>query len=59
LNKAFGPFGLKEEVMIPTNVLAEHTVFVSSGGKQRLSMLKKSLEVGDDDSDGIVPIGGI
>jgi acyl-CoA synthetase (AMP-forming)/AMP-acid ligase II len=65
-NKAFGPFGLKEEVMFPTYGLAEHTVFVSSGGKQRLTVLKKSLEVdgivvevADDDGAGVAPIGGI
>jgi acyl-CoA synthetase (AMP-forming)/AMP-acid ligase II len=46
---AFAPFGLKKEVMFPTYGLAEHTVFVCSGGKQRLSVSKHSLEV-----DGVV-----
>lgn len=45
----FVPFGLKEEVMFPTYGLAEHTVFVCSGGKQRLTVSKHSLEV-----DGLV-----
>jgi acyl-CoA synthetase (AMP-forming)/AMP-acid ligase II/acyl carrier protein len=42
--KAFGPFGLGK-VIFPTYGLAEHTVFVCSGGTQRLSVLKKELEV--------------
>lgn len=42
--KAFGPFGLKE-VIFPTYGLAEHTVFVCSGGTQHLSVDKKKLEV--------------
>lgn len=46
---AFIPFGLKEEVLYPTYGLAEHTVFVCSGGKQRLTVSKQSLEV-----DGLV-----
>ena len=46
---AFSPFGLKEHVMYPTYGLAEHTVFMCSGGKQRITVSKKSLEV-----DGIV-----
>eukprot|EP00551_Chaetoceros_affinis_P009322 CAMPEP_0203663112 /NCGR_PEP_ID=MMETSP0090-20130426/827_1 /ASSEMBLY_ACC=CAM_ASM_001088 /TAXON_ID=426623 /ORGANISM="Chaetoceros affinis, Strain CCMP159" /LENGTH=772 /DNA_ID=CAMNT_0050525981 /DNA_START=142 /DNA_END=2460 /DNA_ORIENTATION=- len=48
-NKAFVPFGLKKEVMFPTYGLAEHTVFVCSGGKQKLSVSKRALEV-----DGVV-----
>jgi acyl-CoA synthetase (AMP-forming)/AMP-acid ligase II/acyl carrier protein len=42
--KAFGPFGLKE-VIFPTYGLAEHTVFVCSGGKQHLRVWKEKLEV--------------
>lgn len=43
--KAFGKFGLKKDVIFPTYGLAEHTVFVCSGGKQRLSVAKTTLEV--------------
>lgn len=50
-NKAFVPFGLKKEVMFPTYGLAEHTVFVCSGGKQKLTVSKRALEV-----DGVVLI---
>merc|ERR1740124_2064847 len=46
---AFRPFGLPDGVVFPTYGLAEHTVFVCSGGKQRLSVCKQSLEV-----DGVV-----
>ena len=42
--KAFGPFGLKR-VIFPTYGLAEHTVFVCSGGSQILSVRKATLEV--------------
>ena len=48
---AFGPFGLNPTVMFPTYGLAEHTVFVCSGGKQRLTVSKSKLEV-----DGVVEI---
>ena len=48
-HEKFGPFGLKKEVMFPTYGLAEHTVFVCSGGKQRITVSKKYLEV-----DGVV-----
>ena len=40
----FGKYGMREEVMFPTYGLAEHTVFVCSGGKQRLSISKHALE---------------
>lgn len=40
----FGKFGLKK-VIYPTYGLAEHTVFVCSGGEQILTVLKKELEV--------------
>ena len=43
--ETFGKFGLKDGVIYPTYGLAEHTVFVCSGGKQRLSVDKKALEV--------------
>jgi acyl-CoA synthetase (AMP-forming)/AMP-acid ligase II len=42
--QAFGPFGL-QKVIFPTYGLAEHTVFVCSGGTQVLTVLKKELEV--------------
>lgn len=42
---AFKPYGLKEEVMFPTYGLAEHTVFVCSGGKQRLTVSKEAMEI--------------
>jgi len=45
----FGTYGLNPNVMFPTYGLAEHTVFVCSGGKQRLTVSKQALEV-----DGIV-----
>jgi acyl-CoA synthetase (AMP-forming)/AMP-acid ligase II len=41
---AFCPFGFKK-VIYPTYGLAEHTVFVCSGGTQRLRVQKKQLEV--------------
>lgn len=41
---AFASFGLKE-VIYPTYGLAESTVFVCSGGTQRLTVVKKELEV--------------
>jgi acyl-CoA synthetase (AMP-forming)/AMP-acid ligase II len=54
--KAFGPFGLKK-VIFPTYGLAEHTVFVCSGGSQIISVRKATLEMdgrvqilGDDDN---------
>jgi hypothetical protein len=43
--RAFGPFGYRPHVMYPTYGLAEHTVFVCSGGQQRLRVNKKQLEV--------------
>jgi len=42
---AFCPFGLNKEVIYPTYGLAEHTVFVCSGGKQQLTLSKRDLEV--------------
>ena len=42
--RSFGPFGLGK-VVFPTYGLAEHTVFVCSGGKQIISVLKEKLEV--------------
>ena len=42
---AFGPYGLDREVIYPTYGLAEHTVFVSSGGRLRLTVSKRDLEV--------------
>eukprot|EP00980_Cylindrotheca_fusiformis_P003161 scaffold721_cov131-Cylindrotheca_fusiformis.AAC.51 len=62
--KAFGPFGLGD-VIFPTYGLAEHTVFVCSGGKQTISVKKEKLEVDGEvvlsengDSDGISRLVG-
>lgn len=41
--QTFGPFGLRK-VIFPTYGLAEHTVFVCSGGKQRIVVSKEELE---------------
>jgi len=46
---AFRPFGLRSDVMFPTYGLAEHTVFVCSGGKQKLKISKSKMEL-----DGII-----
>jgi len=40
----FGPFGLARGVVYPTYGLAEHTVFVCSGGTQVLRVDKEALE---------------
>lgn len=42
--KSFGPFGFPR-VIYPTYGLAEHTVFVCSGGEQRIGVNKHELEV--------------
>jgi acyl-CoA synthetase (AMP-forming)/AMP-acid ligase II len=42
--KSFEPYGL-QRVIFPTYGLAEHTVFVCSGGKQVLHVNKEELEV--------------
>mmetsp|Transcript_39224 Transcript_39224/g.84599 ORF Transcript_39224/g.84599 Transcript_39224/m.84599 type:complete len:932 (+) Transcript_39224:87-2882(+) len=42
--KAFTPFGLPDGVIFPTYGLAEHTVFVCSGGKGKIAIKKKELE---------------
>ena len=42
--KAFSPFGLPDGVIYPTYGLAEHTVFVCSGGKGKIAVKKKDLE---------------
>ncbi len=41
---AFSRFGFPDNVIFPTYGLAEHTVFVCSGGKGKLSIRKKDLE---------------
>lgn len=46
---AFCPLGFNKNVIYPTYGLAEHTVFVCSGGKQRLTLSKQALEI-----DGVV-----
>ena len=43
----FGALGLQRGVVFPTYGLAEHTVFVCSGGAQILTVTKASLESGD------------
>ena len=42
--KAFTPFGLPNNVIFPTYGLAEHTVFVCSGGRQTIAVNKELLE---------------
>jgi len=42
--RAFSPFGLPDGVIYPTYGLAEHTVFVCSGGKGKIAVRKKELE---------------
>ncbi|CAH0473760.1 unnamed protein product [Peronospora belbahrii] len=42
--RAFLPFGLANDVVKPTYGLAEHTVYVCGGGKQRLWVDKHALE---------------
>ncbi|KAL7532494.1 hypothetical protein ACHAXR_007665 [Thalassiosira sp. AJA248-18] len=42
--KAFSPFGFAKDVIYPTYGLAEHTVFVCSGGKGKILVHKKELE---------------
>ena len=42
--RAFSPFGLPDGVIYPTYGLAEHTVFVCSGGKGTITVMKKELE---------------
>ena len=42
--EAFTPFRLPPNVIYPTYGLAEHTVFVCSGGKQNISVDKEQLE---------------
>lgn len=44
LQDVFRPYGLREGVIKPTYGLAEHTVFVCSGGEQRLRVSKDALE---------------
>eukprot|EP00752_Nemacystus_decipiens_P007927 g7081.t1 len=43
--ETFCPLGLPEGVIKPTYGLAEHTVFVCSGGVQRITVDRKALEV--------------
>lgn len=42
----FGAYGLPGNVVVPTYGLAEHTVFVCSGGKQVISVSRAALEAG-------------
>ncbi|CAM9753454.1 unnamed protein product, partial [Ectocarpus sp. 12 AP-2014] len=43
--ETFRPLGLPDDVIKPTYGLAEHTVFVCSGGVQRITVDRKALEV--------------
>jgi acyl-CoA synthetase (AMP-forming)/AMP-acid ligase II len=42
--RVFSPLGLPDGVIYPTYGLAEHTVFVCSGGKGKIAVMKKDLE---------------
>ena len=42
--QAFSPYGLRRDIIFPTYGLAEHSVFVCSGGHQRLRVNKVRLE---------------
>ena len=42
--ETFRPFGLSSGVVVPTYGLAEHTVFVCSGGSTILSLKKSSFD---------------
>jgi acyl-CoA synthetase (AMP-forming)/AMP-acid ligase II len=42
----FGQYGLPGDVVVPTYGLAEHTVFVCSGGKQVITVSRAALEAG-------------
>ena len=42
--RAFSPLGLPDGVIYPTYGLAEHTVFVCSGGKGKIAVMKRDLE---------------
>lgn len=57
--KAFKPFGLRTEpsVIFPTYGLAEHTVFVCSGGSGKIQVKKMDLE--QDDKATIVDSKGV
>lgn len=43
--ETFQPLGLPEGVIKPTYGLAEHTVFVCSGGVQRITVDRRALEI--------------
>jgi len=43
-SKTFSKYGFNPDTIFPTYGLAEHTVFVCSGGKQRLTVDKEKLE---------------
>lgn len=45
-NQTFSPYNLPSNVLKPTYGLAEHTVFVCSGGSQIVTVSKASLEFG-------------
>jgi acyl-CoA synthetase (AMP-forming)/AMP-acid ligase II/acyl carrier protein len=45
--ETFAPYGLPSNVLKPTYGLAEHTVFVCSGGSQILTLSKEALEQGN------------
>lgn len=45
LQDTFRPYGLRDGVIKPTYGMAEHTVFVCSGGEQRITVQRHALEV--------------
>jgi len=42
--RSFAPHGLRKDVVLPTYGLAEHTVFVCTGGRAQLSVDRAALE---------------
>lgn len=59
----FSSYGLPKGIIYPTYGLAEHTVFVSSNGKQRISVSKSALErdrkviLSNSNDDSVVLLG--
>lgn len=45
LQDTFRPYGLRDGVIKPTYGMAEHTVFVCSGGEQKITVQRHALEV--------------
>ncbi len=57
--RCFSPKGLPRGVVVPTYGLAEHTVFVCSGGRHVLHLRKTALEIGKVDIAGEHDLGDI